>query len=183
MAETPVAEEEATEDLSKLERRFLEKVRDLERRCMEAESEYLFARSEAKRAKKDLDVCVQELRNVIKRGPSEQQELDFEDSENEEDEDDWKTVPITDALKLTEKQIEKLFSVGVETVGDFEILRAGTKDHPRGLIDVKGVGASTIDRWEEELLDWFDKRRVAKSKKEAQDLDEDAEDDDEFDDE
>ncbi len=27
MAETPVAEEEATEDLSKLERRFLEKVR------------------------------------------------------------------------------------------------------------------------------------------------------------
>ncbi len=97
-------------------------------------------------------------RNVIKRGPSEQQELDFEDSENEEDEDDWKTVLITDALKLTEKQIDKLFSVGVETVGDFEVLRAGTKDHPRGLIDVKGVGASTIDRWKEELLDWFDRR-------------------------
>jgi hypothetical protein len=70
--------------------------------------------------------------------------------------EEWKDVPISDAIKLTDKQFEKLEEVGVRTVGQFETLRSGQLDgYPDGLTSLKGVGKNTVDKWEDQMVEWL----------------------------
>lgn len=168
------------DEINKQERRFLQKISTLQSECEEAESAYREAKSKAKEAKLELEDCIAELRLAIKRGPSDQQEFDFEDSETGQDEyEEFLEQPVEKVIKLTSKQLEKLINLDVITAGDFEKLRAGTKDYPRGLADVKGIGQATIDKWEEEFLESFDRwKKNEANKKSLLPDDEDDEDDD-----
>lgn len=120
-----------------------------------AEIEYGRLKKETHDAKKYLDEVSDELSDLIAAGPtkpSPQKTLPFDDAEPA----DWKSTPIGKVISLTDKQAEKLDSIGIHTVGDFEDLRAGKlKEYSAGLTDVKGVGEKTIDKWEDEVLEWL----------------------------
>lgn len=145
----PAVEEIETPEMTERDRRFCQQVRDLERKCEVMEAEYEVAKAQASVLKKRLDEAVALLRATIRRGPDAQQELQFLQEE-------WWDTPIGQALTLTEKQLEILREAGVTTVEDFEAVRAGkVEGYPRGLIDLPRVGQATVDRWENEILDWI----------------------------
>lgn len=160
------AEDEATQTeptASTLEHEFIAEMRAAQEHCDQLDLIRSAAEASAKRAKKNHEAAVDALQELIRRGPSAQLPLDFKDSAQPEQTDQEKhhaylmSCPIIDAIDLTDKQEEKLADAGVKTVGDFEKLRAGQmKDYPRGLLDLSRVGEATIDKWEEELLQWFD---------------------------
>ena len=102
--------------MTELERRHYEEIKRLEERCYVAQTEWESAAAESKSRKARLAELETELRSTIRRGPNPQNELPF---------DDWRNVPITEALSCTEKQFEKFAECGVTTVGQFEDLRAG----------------------------------------------------------
>ncbi len=146
-----------------------------------AEEEAERAAKDAKAAKKAWEVKVEILRSLVRNGPSKQPSLPGMDAptedpfaepapEGEEDLDtpaedysEWQALPITDAIKLTEKQREKLEAAGVKTIKDFEFLRSGQNPaYPDGLLSLDRVGEATIDKWEEEIVEHFDKfKRLA----------------------
>lgn len=69
--------------------------------------------------------------------------------------DAWRLAPISE-LELSPKRQETLIGIGVETIGEFEDLRAGqVKGFPRGLLDVKGFGTVAITEAEESVLNWL----------------------------
>lgn len=141
-----------TPELSETERRFCRQVRDLERKCEVLEAEHEVAKAQASIAKKRLDEAVATMRATIRRGPDSQQELQFNAS-------GWGETPIEEALTVTARQLEILRQADVATVDDFEALRAGRfKGYPRGLLDLPRVGQATVDKWEDEILDWIGKK-------------------------
>lgn len=145
---TETLEQIETESLSALQREHYEQIQALERKCDELETQYEADKAQAATSKKRWEQAVERLRSCIRSGPDPQGKLDFRE--------DWREVPIVEALTLTMKQIETLSDAGVETVGEFENLRAGqVKDYPRGLSDLPRVGESTIDKWEAEIIEWM----------------------------
>lgn len=147
--------------LSDLERKHYEEIKDLEDRCERLEDEYETDKAAAGSSKKKWEEAVANLRSLIRRGPNAQGELPFRE--------DWRDVPIRDAITLTAKQLNILEYAGVVNVEDFENLRAGkNKDYPGGLIDLPRVGRATIDQWEDEIVEWWDKN----AKSTEQDADE-----------
>ena len=152
--ETVEAEPESVV-LSEIEREHYERIIDLNKEVYAASYEHDIAKSKAKSAKEHLESLQAELSNLISEGPKKpdpQQELPFGEFEA----DAWKRVDLKEVLSLTEKQIEKLDAAGAMTVGEFERLRAGQNpDYPNGLLSVKGFGQATIDKFEEEVLNWL----------------------------
>lgn len=136
-----------------------ESIKDMETFVKECEHEVLNLTFTLKCAKKQFDGAVSQLRTLIGRDPlyvppavaDPQLKLDFEAAYDER-----LKAPISEAIQLTEKQIEKLIEAGVKTVGEFEKLRGGQmKDYPNGLADLERVGQSTIDKWEQQILEWL----------------------------
>jgi len=119
---------------------------------------YDAAKAEAKFCKEDLDCAAMELSTLIADGPQKpdpQKELPFAATESG-DKPNWELTPITDALKMTAKQREKLEEIGIKTVGQFEFLRAGSDPiYPDGLRSVKGFGAATVDAFENDIVNWL----------------------------
>ena len=119
---------------------------------------YDAAKAEAKFCKEDLDCAAMELSTLIADGPQKpdpQKELPFAATESG-DKPNWELTPITDALKMTAKQREKLEEIGIKTVGQFEFLRAGRDPiYPDGLRSVKGFGAATVDAFENDIVNWL----------------------------
>jgi len=119
---------------------------------------YDAAKAEAKFCKEDLDCAAMELSTLIADGPQKpdpQKELPFAATESG-DKPNWELTPITDALKMTAKQREKLEEIGIKTVGQFEFLRAGNDPcYPDGLRSVKGFGAATVDAFENDIVNWL----------------------------
>ena len=99
-----------------------------------------------------------ELSTLIADGPQKpdpQKELPFAATESG-DKPNWELTPITDALKMTVKQREKLEEIGIKTVGQFEFLRAGRDPiYPDGLRSIKGFGAATVDAFENDIVNWL----------------------------
>ena len=183
VAEPEVAEAEAvqseqsdtqkdTSAISQIERQWIDELQAAQRHADKLDFVRQNAESEAKRAKKNHEAAVDALQEIIRRGPSSQLPLDFKDGAPEQtDEDRYHAklllTPITEALQLTAKQLEKLEEAGVKTVGDFESLRAGKlKDYPGGLSDLPRVGETTIDKWEDEILEWFDAKQTERDNSE-----------------
>jgi len=125
-----------------------------------AQSAYDRANGIAKAAKKDLELASLELSTLISDGPqvpSPQKELPFPD-ESTSPANDWQLTPITDVLKLTQTQREKLEAAGITTIGRLEHVRGGQDpDYPRGLQSIKGFGEKTIDAIENDVIEWISK--------------------------
>lgn len=140
--------------MSVIEKEHYERIIELNKDVYQASYDHDIKKSKAKSAKEHLESLQAELSNLISEGPKKpdpQQELPFGN-------DDWKTVPVSDVLTLSEKQMDKLDAAGALTVGEFERLRAGQNpDYPNGLLSVKGFGQATIDKLEEEMLNWLAK--------------------------
>lgn len=119
---------------------------------------YDAAKAEAKFCKEDLDCAAMELSTLIADGPQKpdpQKELPFAAADSG-DKPSWELTPITDALKMTVKQREKLEEIGIKTVGQFEFLRAGRDPiYPDGLRSIKGFGAATVDAFENDIVNWL----------------------------
>lgn len=170
----PSVEETETTEKTQIESRFCEQVRELERKCEVMEAEYEVAKAQASVLKKRLDESVASLRATIRRGPDAQQELPFREGPG------WGETPIEEALKLTAKQLETLREADVATVDDFEALRAGrVKGYPRGLVDLPRVGQATVDKWENEILDWIGQQEQSAPIDESCDVVDDQDDDEE----
>lgn len=145
-AESIEAQEERA--IGDLEREHYEEIRDLERIAYAAQIDYEEAKAESDARKKTLNRHEAALRACIRRGPDTQGKLPFRE--------DWRDVPVEEALNVTEKQLEKLHECGVKTVGEFEELRAGQmSDYPRGLLSVKGFGESFVDAVENDIIEWL----------------------------
>lgn len=136
--------------LTELEHKHYQQIRDAEATCDRLEDRYETDKAAAGASKKRWEEAVANLRSLIRRGPNPQQDLPFPN--------DWRTTPIGEAIELTEKQAELLESAGVQTIEDFENLRAGkNKDYPGGLTDLPRVGQATVDKWEEQIVEWMSK--------------------------
>ena len=121
-----------------------------------AERKFDNAKASAKCAKETLEIRQAHLSNLISHGPeipNPQLELPFDD-----DRPNWESVPVTEAIKLTESQAEKLEAAGVTTMGRLEFVRAGNDpDYSRGLRSIKGFGDKTIDAIENDIVEWLSK--------------------------
>ena len=155
------AESDADADsiLDELKREHYEDILRLNRNVKLSQMKYDIAKGEAKARKEELECLSLELSNLIADGPQKpdpQKELPFSDSTESGDHPNWELTPITEALKLTAKQREKLEEIGIKTVGQFEFLRAGRDPlYPDGLRSVKGFGAATVDAFENDIVEWL----------------------------
>jgi len=149
---------DADDSFNELEREHYEDILRLNRNVKLAQMKYDIAKGEAKAKKEELECLSLELSNLIADGPRKpdpQQELPF-DAVESGDFRNWDLVPITEALKLTAKQREKLEEIGIKTVGQFEFLRAGNDPcYPDGLRSVRGFGAATVDAFENDIVNWL----------------------------
>ncbi len=158
-----------TQSLSELEREHYEAIKDANGRVSSAQWDYDVAKGKAKEAKERLELVSLELSNLITEGPRRpdpQKKLPFDLASPEatpEDEPgdpsvEWQKTPITGILTLTDKQRDKLEEAGIWTIGQFEHVRGGRHaDYPEGLRSIKGVGEKTVDKWEDEVIEWLAK--------------------------
>lgn len=171
-AKKPVAKTKE-KSLSDLEKQHYARIGNLEKAANKAEIEWIDLKEQASAAKKAWELSVSRLRGCIRKGA--QGYFDFskapeqpaakgkgQSKDEPATDSSWEGEPIENALKLTKAQKEKLSEHGVKTVLDFEKLRGGQiKDYPRGLRDLPRVGDATIDKWEEEILNWLTEHRKA----------------------
>lgn len=143
---------------SQLRDKHLSKIKKAEDECDMLESVYRDAQTAAKEAKQAYEAAVLGLRSIIRKGPNPQLDLPLT-AESEDTDESWKDIPITTAMRLTKSQAEKLADAGVRTVYEFEQLRAGSlRDYPGGLSDLPRVGQATIDDWEDQIVEFWDRR-------------------------
>jgi hypothetical protein len=139
--------------MDELQREHYEEILRLNRDVKLAQMRYDIAKGEAKAKKEELECLSLELSNLIADGPRKpdpQKELPFSEPQ------DWEGVAITDALKLTGKQREKLEELGIKTVGQFEFIRAGRDpQYPDGIRSIKGFGNATVDAMENDIVNWL----------------------------
>jgi len=140
--------------LTQAQQEHYSRIIDLNTECDRARFEYEKKKREASEARKNLDELSEELSKLISEGPDRQQKLPFDTPS--ESPGAWQDTPIGRVITVTDKQREKLDAANVKTVGDFENLRAGKlKDYPAGLSSLRGVGEKTIDKWEDEIVEWL----------------------------
>ena len=148
--------------MDELKREHYEEILRLNRDVKLAQMRYDIAKGEAKAKKEELECLSLELSNLIADGPQKpdpQKELPFDAAESG-DHRNWDLTPITEALKMTAKQREKLEEIGIKTVGQFEFLRAGNDPcYPDGLRSIKGFGAATVDAFENDIVNWLHANR------------------------
>ncbi|AMV31284.1 hypothetical protein VN12_04145 [Pirellula sp. SH-Sr6A] len=153
-------------DAMKANAEYLQAIADAEEACNEAELVYANAKREADKAKKAFEHKVGDLRELIRTGPKKpnpQMLLPGLDGEQQPD-DSYLDESIFTVLELTDKQKEKLEECGVKTVRDFEKLRSGAlEDYPKGLRSIRGVGETTADKWENEILAFITKNTPMQS--------------------
>jgi hypothetical protein len=140
--------------LSELQRKHYDAIHELNEEVMAAGYRYEDKKADASNAKRVYEKLQASLNHLIDEGPNPQKGLPF--PEDDVPSEAWKDIPISDALELTDKQFEKLEAAGVRTVGQFETLRSGQLDgYPDGLTSLKGVGKNTVDKWEEQIVEWL----------------------------
>ncbi len=175
-SEADQAEQSEATALSALRSEHYDKIVHTNMMVQSAEHEYECAKAEAASLKKRWEQLQHRLTQLIAEGPSRQQQLPFADEADTPDES-WKDTAISEAIDATDKQLEKLADAGVRTVGQFESLRAGQIDgYPDGLRSIKGVGQKTVDKWEEEILEWLQQHTWGQPAEESADDADDSDD-------
>ena len=150
--------EEGQAEVTKQESDHLAEIRALNKKFVEANLKWEILKDKTSAAKKFSDELGKELSGLISRGPDSQLELAFggdgDQDSGADGDDEWEAVPIEKALALSASQLEKLEGAGVRTMGELEAFRADP-----GLSSIKGFGEKSITKIEEQILDWFDRRR------------------------
>lgn len=141
------ADDHIPDAVSDRKREHYEEITALAEEASGLESRFRQIDAKAKAAKKAWESAQSTLTAVILRGPNMQPELPFPD---DREPDAWRDVPLGDVLTLTDRQCETLADADVTTVGAFEDLRAGD-----GLTSLKGIGQTTAEKWEQQMLDWL----------------------------
>ena len=123
-------------------------------------------------AKKAYDEANRDLNDLIMSGPDKQGKLPFQEestngnapatpaaaAEEKQEVVDCEAHPIAEVIGANPKQLEKLAECGIETVGQFEQKRAA------GLREsLPGLRVSTIEKWENQVLDWLTENRDAEA--------------------
>lgn len=148
-----------------IELQHLEEIRKLNRELTEATREFESSKADASAKKKFVDELGKRLSYLISRGPEFQQKLLFAASEKSDQaepvtppatqpDNSWRNAPVADALSLTAKQLERLEEAGVRTIGQLEDLRGGD-----GLGSIHGFGQATVDKIEDQVLEWLSENR------------------------
>jgi len=140
-------------EMTQLEREHYEGIKDKSAEVSRLLLEWSQLKGDASEAKKEYDQAVAELTYLINRGPERQHKLPFTDSTDGEVLG-WREASIAESLGLTAKVLEKLEDAGVTTIGHLDDLRAGD-----GLTSVGGIGQSTTDKIEEQVLEWLSENR------------------------
>lgn len=147
-----------TVEFSEAEHEHYLAIRHANQKVMAAQNEYDRVSGIAKAAKKELELASLELSTLISDGPQipkppdPQKHFPFQDAES------WKDVLVSDVLKLTDAQKEKLSSADITTMGRLEFVRAGRDPFfPNGLRSIKGFGEKTIDAIENDIVEWLAK--------------------------
>lgn len=163
-----------TQSLSEAQRDHYEAIIQKQREVAAAQLDYDITKEQAAGKKKWLELVANDLSCLIADGPQRpdpQKKLPFDGdgtadqkaSHHDTDEvqekmDNWQLTPVTEILTLTDKQREKLEDAGIWTIGQFEHVRGGRHaDYPDGLRSIKGVGEKTVDKWEDEVVEWLAK--------------------------
>lgn len=142
------------------------KIREQEYKCRQLELAVSETKEAYVAAKDTLKEAVARLRMLIRGGPDEQLQLALEDGDPVDaefegrGEAEWdrilRTTRIEDAIPLHRAERDAFAAMGIETVKQFEDLRAGKIDgYPRGLVSVKGFGKAKITKYENAILDWY----------------------------
>jgi len=148
-----------------IELQHYEEIRELNRELIEATREFESSKADASAKKKFVDELGKRLSYLIARGPEFQQKLPFASSEKPvqaeaesppapQPDNSWRNAPVAEALSLTAKQLERLEEAGVRTIGQLEDLRGGD-----GLGSIRGFGQATVDKIEDQVLEWLSENR------------------------
>lgn len=160
---------------------------EAEARIKKAENRIELLKGQLKEAKEEFDEGVEELRECAraltdevdrpllklfeKADPRQSHEVVFgpnalkaieppiDNHDSHPPADTWRDVELSAVDKITDKQLERLYEGGIETVGEFEDYRAhvlrGEKRWP------KGIGPSAADSIVEAVLNWLTANRDA----------------------
>jgi hypothetical protein len=142
-----------TKEMTELEYEHYETIKERNAEVARLLLEWTQLKGDASEAKKEYDQAVSELSYLISRGPEKQQKLPFVDSTDGESLA-WRDIMVEESLGLTAKILEKLEDAGVRTIGELEDLRAGA-----GLTSIGGIGQTTADKIEEQVLEWLSENR------------------------
>lgn len=140
-------------EMTTLEHEHYEEIKELNNEFREEYAEWEFLKDKTGSAKKRVDEISKRLSYLIARGPEKQQKLPFEDSTKGEVLA-WREASVAESLGLTTGVLEKLANAGVTTIGELEDLRAGA-----GLRSIKGIGQATVDKIEDQVIEWLDENR------------------------
>lgn len=147
--------------------KFKKRQRELAQKSARLNAEWEEAKAHAAALKSERDATRAEAERHALEDDS-QLELPLGDDKPEP----WRDTPIGEAVKLTDKQIEKLAEADITTVGDLEDVRAGKNRDYQELTDIPGVGKALAEKLEEAVMDF-----VAQASMESNDQDEEDEDD------
>ena len=144
----------------------MRKIRQQQQSIELLENELDDLKHESKSIKVNIKAARLRLTRMINGEPEEQLDLPLEDGEEATADVNERhaallAAPIETALKLTTKQMDKLTDAGVQTVGQFEQLRAGNREYPRGLLDLPGVAEATITKWEDQIVEFLKAKEPA----------------------
>ena len=147
--------------------KLLAELAEAERICERREREVNRCRADLKLAKADFDSAVSKLRRLAKAVKDDEERplmpafkaadaVADSTTETASDPDEssvtWRDAPISD-LALPDALLDRLYDVGIETVGDLEDLRAeisqGKGKWP------KGVGPAKVTQIEDAVLQWL----------------------------
>lgn len=142
------------------EARILARAQEQEKRIESLESELSSLQSEMRMLKKEIKAACQRRRKIIQGMDEDQLDLPLEEGGAEPEHDDaWRNTRVLDVLDITPSLADKLADAGVSTMGELEDLRAGkNRDYPRGLLDLPKFGQKSLDKLEEQILNWWDSR-------------------------
>ncbi len=110
---TADAEPEGASEYTRLEAAHYQAIREAERGVAELAVKAEATKSKASAAKKNFEAAVEELRELIRRGPGEQKTLPGCDGA----EDAWRHMPLT-AMGIDGALLDNLVEVDIKTIGD-----------------------------------------------------------------
>jgi len=148
-----ISHDEVFDEYNDQERAYLDRLAELSREADRLELELAFSSENTKQLRQQHAEKIEEIRAITRAGADNYYEEYQAKAE-------WRLIPIGEAIpsiyngeKLTKAGEFLIHELGLTTFGQFEDLRAGKhSEYPKGLIDVPGVGVSTMTKWEDDAI-------------------------------
>lgn len=151
---------------------YINQTRELESRASSIAVEVESLKDDLKSAKQRYDDAVDELRDLIRRGPDAQARLPFPEDDgprelghvtitkplttntSTEPDESWKPTPIVELESLPQPIKDKLLDAGISTVGEL----ADYTSQGNQLTDIKGIGAAKAEKIEAAMEKFWESR-------------------------